>query len=345
MSFKDPLIILVLLGNILLLYPMECSSSLLGLDGSASSSDLRTADKTILDGYTDVTNYEDGFIAVGSNGQIDRISKTGEINNCHSAFGAKLNCVLTRDKLIIAAGDGGILLISNDNGKFEKINSGTDRMINSLAWFNSKLIAGADKGEILIGNSIGEFKRIQLNLKGDIVSVSANAVFCFGVTNAGEIIHSTDGVNWNVFDFNQEYKGFYKTYYFTGVLVTEQNIAVTGVNDDGAPVFLLSNRGTVWSERALSYKNEQGMPKYLEGSLNDIFYDQLHDQFYLVCNDGELMILPSCSQCNKLVVLSANSISGISGNGDTIMVVGDSFYKQPINLDESGIDFNEISKN
>ncbi|MFA5328079.1 MAG: hypothetical protein WC384_09830 [Prolixibacteraceae bacterium] len=335
MSFKGHRIILLLLGSILLLYPIECSSSFLVLDGSTNSKntfDLRTADKTILDGYTDVAKYEDGFIAVGSNGQIDRISKTGEINKYHSTVGAKFKCVLTHDKQIIAAGDNGDMLISYGSEKFEKINSGTDGNINSLTWFDNKVIAGADGGEILIGNNIGEFKSIQLNLKGDVVSVSANAVFCFGVTNAGEIIHTTDGENWNVFDFNQEYKGFYKTCYFTSVLVTERNIAVTGIKDDGLPVFMLSNKGKVWSERDLSYKDEQGIKDYLKDLPNDIFYDGLYQQYYLACENGKLLVLPTCSHCNELAEFPEVNLAGISGINEMLMIVGEGFFVKPISF-------------
>jgi hypothetical protein len=258
------------------------------------------------------------------------ISSSGEIQKLQDFPEIRLNCVLTNDNQIIAAGDRGHMLISDDHSDFVITDCGTDNAINSLTFFNNTIIAGADRGEVLIGTVNGEYKSIQLNLKGDVVSVSANASYCYGVTNAGEIIHTTDGINWNIFDFNQEYKGYYQPCYFTSILVTEQVIAVAGVKDNGQPVFMFSNMGKVWSERILTYKDEQGMQNYLTDSPNDIFYDMFTQQFYLVCDHGKLMVLPTCSHCNKVAMLSDNNLAGISGSSGILMIVGDSFYIKPL---------------
>jgi hypothetical protein len=281
-------------------------------------------------GYKDVIKHEDGFIAVGTNGRIDRISKSGEIQKLQDFPEIGLNCVLTNNNQIIVAGDHGKMLISYDHREFVKTDCGTKNTINSMTLFNNTVIAGANEGEILLGIDNTKFKSIQLNLKGDVVSVSANASYCYGVTNAGEIIHTTDGINWNIFDFNQEYKGYYQPCYFTSILVTDQVIAVAGIKDNGLPVFMISNMGKVWSERVLTYNDGQGMQNYLTDSPNDIFYDTLYQQFYLVCDNGKLMTLPNCSHCNKLEDLSAYNLSGISGNSETLMIVGDRYYIKPI---------------
>lgn len=336
MSFKGQIIILLLLGSILLLYPLECSSSLFGLDGSinsASSSDVRTADNIILDGYTEVTNYEDGFIAVGSNGQIDLISKTGGINNYHGILGAKLNSVLTHDKQIIVAGDYGNILISYGSEKFEKINSGTDGNINSLTWFDNKVVAAADGGEIAVGNESGLFKTTQLDLKGEIVSISANTTDCYGVTDKGEIIHSRYGISWSVFDFNKTYEGFYKTCQFTKVLATEKQISIIGKQDDGMPVMFYSNRGTVWTQRNLVYADENGVSSLLNDNINDIYYDVAKDQFILICNHGKMMTIPSCSHCNKLFEVSSANLKSIAGNENSLIVVGENGYLKTERID------------
>lgn len=324
------------MGSILLLYPIECSSSLFGTDGSnhsENSFDIRTADKTILDGYTDVTNYEDGFIAVGSNGQIDRISKTGEINNHYSILGTKFNSILIHDRQIIVAGDNGNMLISNGSEKYEKINSGTDGNINSLTWFDNKIIAAAYGGEITVGNESGLFKTTQLDLKGNIVSISANSTDCYGVTNNGEIIHTKDGINWSVFDFNKTYKGFYKTCQFTKVLVTENQISIIGKQDDGLPVMLYSSRGTVWTQRNLVYVDENGVSSLLNDHLNDIYYDVAKDQFILICNHGKMMTIPSCSHCNKLFEVSSANLKGIAGNENSLIVVGEGGFLKTERID------------
>lgn len=329
MSFKDPIIILLLLGGIFLLFPKECSSSLLGLEGSINSesvTDLRTADKNILEGYTDVTNYEDEFIAVGSNGRIDRISKSGEVIERLNFYGIRFTSVLSVDAQIFVAGDNGNMLVSSGKGEFLKIDCGTDKNINSLTWFGNKIIAGTNQGEILIGTDAGKFKSIQLNLKGNIVSLSANTTDCYGVTDMGEIIHTIEGMNWSVFDFNKTYEGFYKASQFTKVLVTENQISIIGIQNDGLPVLFYSSRGTVWTQRNLVYTDEGGVSSVLTDIPNDIYYDVTQDQFILICNHGKAMTIPNCSHCNKLFELSSENLLGIAGDENSLIVVGENDY-------------------
>ena len=295
---------LYLLGSILWLYPGEGIRS---------------------EGYRTIVSLDDGFLAAGSGGRIDWISVTGKVIKSENFPGENFNSLLCDNQRIIVAGDRGIILISSDDGLFRKVDSGTDKNINSLSVFKGMIIAGNDDGEILSGNEKEGFRKIRPGLKGNVVSVSARLTDCYGVTDEGEIIHTVDGINWDIFDFNQVYSGFYKPCYFTRILVTENRIAVAGIQNDGWPVFMFSNQGNVWTERKLNFNDEQGMTDVLTDRPNDIFYDQLHNQFILVCDKGKLMKLPSCSHCNKLVVLSKENFTGISGIEDILVIVGENY--------------------
>jgi hypothetical protein len=287
---------------------------------------ITPAKRTKSEGYRAVITYGDGFLAAGSGGRIDRISASGEIVKSDTFPGIDFNSLLSDNQAVIAAGDKGALLISTDSGKFRKINSGATGNINSLTIFKGQIIAAADRGEILSGDDNGSFRKIQLALKGNIVSVSARVSECFGVTDKGEIIHSADGIDWDITDFNLVYAGYYKPCSFTAVLAVENRIAVAGIRDDDSPVLMFSNRGGVWTERPLNFTDDQGITDYLTGVPNDIFYDEREDQFYLACNDGKLLKLPSCSHCNKLAVLSVDDLEGISSFENTLMIVGGSFF-------------------
>ena len=295
---------LYLLGSILWLYPGEGIRS---------------------EGYRAIISLDDGFLAAGSGGRIDWISVTGKVIKSENFPGENFNCLLSDNQRIIVAGDCGIILISSDDGLFRPADSGTDKNINSLSLFKGMIIAGNDDGEILSGNEKEGFRKIRPGLKGNIVSVSARLTDCYGVTDEGEIIRTTDGINWDIFDFNQVYSGFYKPCFFTRILVTENRIAAVGVQNDGLPVLMFSNQGKVWTERRLNFTNDQGMTDVLTDRPNDIFYDSLHDQFVLVCDKGKLMKLPSCSQCNRQVKLSEENFTGISGNEDILVIVGENY--------------------
>ena len=284
------------------------------------------------EGYTAIIHYQDGFLAAGSDGRIDRISKSGTVTPYEKFPEERLNCLLLYHESFIAAGDNGSILIFSNQG-VSKVNNGTEENIYTLAVFKEKIFAGADRGEILIGDINGVFKKIRLSLKGKIVSLSARSSDCYGVTDAGEIIHTADGIQWDIFDFNGIYAGYYKPCLFTKILATENQIAVIGKHDDGSPVLLFSTRGNVWTERTLEYTNDQVRTASLEDIPYDLFYDSREDLFILCCSKGKVMTIPSCSHCNQLMTYSAENLRGIAGVGNVLIMVGDNYYLKVIHTD------------
>jgi hypothetical protein len=283
-------------------------------------------------GYTAIAQYNNGFIATGTDGRIDRISGSGAVTNSERFPGEKFSCIITYEKVVIVAGERGVLLINSNNGKFRKVESNTNENINSLTLFRGLIIAGADNGIIISGNPNSSFKITRLPLKGNIVSVSARESECFGVTDEGEIIHTTNGTKWEITDFNKAYAGYYKTSYFTKILVTENRIAIAGKHNDDSPVLLLSTQGNVWTERTLVYTDEQGYNTLLEDLPNDIIYDETSEQFWMICNKGKVMQLPSCNHCNKVTSITEVNLTGSAINGPTLMIVGEKFMIKAISL-------------
>jgi hypothetical protein len=336
MSYADIKTLLVFLGVTILMYPWEkdSGSGLIYTDTNRESSSafINKVERVKTDGYRTIIKYEDGFLAAGSGGRIDRISISGKILKSEKFPGEDFNCIISDNQTLIAGGDRGTIMISSDKGMFRKTDSSTDKNINSLTLFNGTIIAATDGGEIIAGDGRGFFRKYHLALKGNIVSVSARRTDCYGVTDKGEIIHSVDGINWEIFDFNKIYSGFYRPCYFSKVLVTENRIAVAGVSNDGSPVLMFSNQGNVWTERTLIYTDDQGIKGFLLDFPNDIFYDDSEDQYFLACNNGKLMKLPSCSQCNIMEVLSDIDLTGISCNENAMMIIGENYYIKTVIL-------------
>lgn len=287
----------------------------------------------IPDDYTAVVGFDDGFVASSSAGRIDWISNAGIITQSQLFSGLKFNSLLVDNQRIIVAGDNGTMMIGGERIDFKEIEIGLDCHVNSLALFNGRVIAGADGGVILVEYEDRLFQASELDLKGDIVSISANSTGCYGVTNKGEIIHSKDGVNWSVNDFNKTYEGFYRSCQFTKVLTTDKQISIIGFQDDGVPVMFLSSLGTVWTQRHLMYSDQKGGASVLNEYPNDIFYDALNDQYILICNRGKVMIIPSCSHCNQLFEVGADNLMGIAAIEKSIVVVGDNGFIKTERID------------
>ena len=317
----------IMIGSIFQLFPETAflkNGTLIIQDYASVSADYSISIKP--DGYHSVTGYNDMFLAAGSEGRIDRISLSGHITKTESFPGENFRSIISDNRNVIVAGENGVIRISFDGNTFSKVDSGTDTDINSVTIFNRTIIAGADRGTIILGDPGGSFNVINLNLKGNIVSLSAGSSYCYGVTDAGEIIHTNDAVHWDIFDYNQVYNGYYKQCSFTSVLVTLNRIAVAGKQDDGSPVVAFSSQGNVWTERILSFTDDHGFREFFNEIPNSILYDETGDQYFLACNKGTLLLLPPCTQCNKVTRVSDKDLRSLSFNGNKMLVAGEDYF-------------------
>jgi hypothetical protein len=277
-------------------------------------------------GYWDITVCEDHFIAVGRDGRIDLISTSGEIRKLLSPTNQDLKSVHCNGGIILVAGDKGTLLITGARHVFTKIETHTEENLNGVTTFKDNIIAAADHGILLISRQDDPWEEIHLPLRGDIVSISAGSSLCFGVTNKGEIISSSNAIDWIVFDYNSVYKGYGKPCIFNEVLVTNKWISIVGRHEDNTPVALFSSQGNVWMERSLNYSDNDGRPQVFVSIPNAIEYDPVEDQFFIACDSGDVSVLSSCNKCNKSYTLTDKNIRGIAHADNMMMFVGDEWF-------------------
>lgn len=322
MKRGNPISILILASLLLVV----CS-------GFGFSSFPNIESQEIQSSYSGVASQANRFVAITNDGRIDWISEKGTVIQTKRIEGEAFKSVLITNQQVIVAGARGSLFYSENDTAFQKIDASITQTINCLALFKNQIVAGCDNGELLIGNSGESFKNVRLNLKGNIVSLCSGALECYGVTDRGEIIHTNDGSNWAIFDFNKVYDGYYKACSFIKVLTTASQIAVIGKNVDGLPVLFFSSKGNVWSERPLIYTDENGFNAQLSDIPDDIYFDFNRDQFVLLFPGGKLMTIPSCSHCQKIYEISENKCNAISGNEHSIIVVGENDYIKIINTD------------
>jgi len=283
-------------------------------------------------GYRDVILYNGRLLAVGTEGRIDHVNNSGVVTPLNTVVKNDLNCIISENNDIIIVGDGGTILISKDGINFEPVESGIKKNIHSVTCFNGMLIASADDGVLLVSGNGNLWSIIQLKLNGNIVSVTSNMTLCIAVTDRGEILRSQDGLNWSITDFNKEYEGYYKACIFTKAFLSDNRIVIAGRHYDGTPVVLFSTMGNVWTERTLVYNDIYGKPSLLKTVPNDIAYDEPGDQFFIACDQGEILSLPSCTQCNVLAKVSENDIFGILCSGHDIVSVGEAYSVEVLNI-------------
>ncbi|WP_163321723.1 hypothetical protein [Draconibacterium mangrovi] len=280
-----------------------------------------------------VTAFGDGFITVSENGCIKWISGDGKIVQSKSIQDLKFSTVAANGKYLISAGNDGTIYYAKEDCVFKPIHSGTVKTVNCLTLFKNKVLAGCNSGELRIGSLDQKLEFANVELTGNILSLSSNETYCYGLTNHGEIFCTSNGTEWNVIDFNEMYKGYYQSCTFSKILVTQNQVAVVGNNSDGEPVLYFSSKGNVWTERPLIYTDEEGFKAKLNEVHRDIFYDTMHDQYLLLLAQGKLMTIPACSHCHQLYKITDAEIHAISGNDKNIILVGENDYIQLINTE------------
>lgn len=277
-------------------------------------------------GYNDIIFDGSKFFAVGSGGRIDAIEPAGKKTSLPVAGSADLNCIASGDQTLIAAGNNGTILIRPGEGQFSRVTAGTNKNINCITFFRDLWIAGADDGLLLVSKNGQTWTLNQPGFKGNILSLDCNNSLCFGVTDRGEIIKSSDGLNWQVKDYNKDYQGYNKPCIFRKIIAVQNKIMIIGVHDDSTPAVLYSSLGNVWTERSLSYKDNNGSMNELTDAPNDIAYNPESDEFFVACDNGIIFILPSCSHCNMLYKVAESNIRGIARGNDRLMLAGEKFY-------------------
>ena len=287
---------------------------------------------TDLKGYRDLVFYNGQFLAVGTDGRIDRINDSGIVTPVITACKENLNCIISEGQILVVVGDNGTILLSSDGQVFIKVESGTDKNINGIAFKRELVIAVADQGTILVSKNGKTWNSILLEVSGNIVSITANDSFFFGITDNGKIIKSSDGLNWGITDYNEVYSGYNKSCRFDKVLATGDRIAIIGSHDDGSPAVLFSSLGNVWTERSLIYNDDHGMIRFLTNKPNDIIYDPDGDQFLLACDNGEIFSLPSCTKCNESVTISTDDLYAIILTENRLLSIGEEFSVNIIKL-------------
>jgi hypothetical protein len=320
---------MLLITNKILLHVIACIFILSLADKPVKAADIYNLPDTTgisnageLQGYNDIVIFKSRFFAVGTDGRIDCITKSGEKKLIDNSCNVKLNCAFSNDEILIAAGNQGTILYSFDGEIFYHAESVTDKNIYAVTSKNGLILAGADRGVILASKNGTLWNIVPVDIKGNILSLSANNSFFIGVTNAGEIIKSFDGIKWEIKDYNKEYAGYNRFSIFKKILAAQNSIIIIGVYDDDSPSILFSSLGNVWTERLPVYQDDKGVDCCLTNKPNDIAYDCDRDQFILACDNGGVFSLPACTKCNEYTKISDNDLTAILYADSCLFIAG-----------------------
>lgn len=109
-------------------------------------------------------------------------------------------------------------------------------------------------------------------------------------------------VQWQRLGFNERFAGEFPPCTFQDILYARDDFYAAGTADDGQAVLYSSLTGELWTPVNLTeqhYWEEKGrLPK---GGAVKLFFEPCMDQLLLVSAGGDVVILPECPKCVKIL--------------------------------------------
>ena len=123
-----------------------------------------------------------------------------------------------------------------------------------------------------------------------------------GRTAEGELFTRVAG-GWQPYDFNGLHEGYYPYCTFTALAQAGGAFYLAGTDKAGLPHVFLSLLGGVWEEQNLIARNPVRGEVRAEGEVVRILYDAQEKQVFLLCRGGQLVTLPDCPKCVRILPL------------------------------------------
>ncbi|MBU6400948.1 MAG: choice-of-anchor D domain-containing protein, partial [Verrucomicrobia bacterium] len=140
------------------------------------------------------SGMDTGLVLVSTNGVAWRTADPG-------ASGV-LQAIAYGQNTFVAVGEGGVngsgIVTSSDGLHWQPQSAASSSWLRAVAFGNGRFVAGGDSGVILASTDAGHWNNALPGSTNFVTSAAfANGQFVLGLGNAGHVLASTNGVNWN----------------------------------------------------------------------------------------------------------------------------------------------------
>ncbi|MCD7884311.1 MAG: rhodanese-like domain-containing protein [Lachnospiraceae bacterium] len=141
---------------------------------------------------------------------------------------------------------------------------------------------------------------------------------------------------WRQILFNENYKGYYPSCDFTAICATGKDFVVAAMGEDGLPYVFRSMMGGVWESVNLMCGNLVMGYQRARGKILEILYETLTRQLFMLCENGELLVLPDCPKCARIRKVSEEKITGgyFSDDRDKIILMAETGKNMEVSWEE-----------
>ena len=278
-------------------------------------------------GYRDADAVGEGFVAVGTGGRIDLISVEGEVKTVESGTKEDLRCVYAQTPNIVVSGTNGTLLVSYDSGEsFSALDVGTKDDLYGAAAYEDVLYAAGENG-VIYRNDAGSWTPMQMETRNDLISLISTNYCVAAITEETDICISTDGEEWEYMNFNEEYDGLYPRYVFTRAVGAGETFFILGYEEENpnVPILFFTELGEVYMEKGMTKINNEPVSEDMDLHIHDISFNI--DQIVGVMNDGRVLAITDCMECNEEKVLDEDKdLWATAAQEKGVLLCGEDFY-------------------
>lgn len=128
-------------------------------------------------------------------------------------------------------------------------------------------------------------------------------------TAQGDLFKGRNGA-WEAFDFNRAYNGYYPACAFTKLCYFADQFYLAGVDGGGISRLFVSLMGSVWEERNIHAYHPLYGTQIAQGRIVEMLYDEAVHQVFLITDQGQLLVLPDCPKCVRIIPIKAGAVAG-----------------------------------
>lgn len=129
--------------------------------------------------------------------------------------------------------------------------------------------------------------------------------------------------DWQPFDFNAEYGGYYPSCRFTKLVYLAEQFYLAGVDHQGNPRLFVSLMGSVWEERNINAFHPFGGTQPACGRIVEILFADTVQQIFLITDQGQLLVLPDCPKCVRIIPIAPEALGGYLEDGEIVVCYPD----------------------
>ena len=266
--------------------------------------------------------------AGGSGGRVDILGGEAVLPE----GGEGWRCALSPGESLWLGGEAGGLF-RLEKGRLEQAAQLPGGIVSLLPVGDGMAAVTEEGGCFLDGSSPGIWLAGEALPPGNpVVGAALGRGGLLALTAGGSLFSSKDGTSWEHREFHRDYAGYYPPCTFTALGFAGGKFLAAALGEKGEPLLLESLYGGVWKMQPLDSMLAGNARQALGRRINGVCCEEASGQVFLLCDAGELAVLPGCPKCMRLSRPIEEGIwAGAAGLGK-LWLAGESFAWRALDL-------------